>query len=58
MNNSPLRYGALTGSRPSADMRLMILRLAAPVAAMLDGHFAHPAGDSDANKARELIATS
>jgi hypothetical protein len=38
----PLRHGALTGSRPSADVTLIILRVADLAAALLDGHFEHP----------------
>ncbi|WHZ13372.1 MAG: hypothetical protein OJF52_000204 [Nitrospira sp.] len=33
-----------------------MLRVADLAAALLDGLFAHPAGDSDADTARELIA--
>ena len=38
----PLRHWALTGSRPSADVTLIILRVADLAAALLDGLFEHP----------------
>ena len=38
-----LRHWALTGSRPSANVTLIILRVADLAAALLDGLFAHPA---------------
>ncbi len=40
---SPLRHRALTDSRPSANVRLIILRVADLAEALLDGLFAHPA---------------
>jgi hypothetical protein len=39
---SPLRHWALTDSRPSANVTLIILRVADLAAALLDGHFEHP----------------
>jgi hypothetical protein len=43
MNDSPPGHWALTGSRPSADVTLILLRVADLAAALLDGLFAHPA---------------
>ena len=37
-------HWALTDSRPSADVTLIILRVADLAAALLDGLFEHPAG--------------
>jgi hypothetical protein len=37
-----LRHRALTNSRPSADVTLIMLRVADLAAALLDGHFEHP----------------
>ena len=39
---SPLRHWALTDSRPSADVTLIILRVADLAAALLDSLFEHP----------------
>ena len=39
---SLLRHWALTDSRPSADVTLIILRVADLAAALLDGLFEHP----------------
>ena len=41
---SPLRHWALTDSRPSADVTLIILRVADLAAALLDSLFEHPGG--------------
>jgi len=41
---SPLRHWALTNSHPSANVRLLIRRLADLAAAALDGLFEHPVG--------------
>jgi hypothetical protein len=38
----PLGHWALTNSRLSANMTLIILRVADLAAALLDGHFEHP----------------
>jgi len=40
---SPRRHWALTNSRPSANVTLIILRVADLAAALLDSLFAHPA---------------
>jgi hypothetical protein len=71
MNDSPLGHWALTVSRPSADVTLITLRVADLAAALpwdkarlgasgwaskKVAFFAHPAGYSDADQARELIA--
>ncbi|WHZ28444.1 MAG: hypothetical protein OJF51_003242 [Nitrospira sp.] len=39
---SPFRHWALTDSRPSADVTLIILRVADLAAALLDSLFKHP----------------
>ncbi|WHZ29272.1 MAG: hypothetical protein OJF51_004074 [Nitrospira sp.] len=39
---SPVRHWALTDSRPSANVTLIILRVADLAAALLDGLFEHP----------------
>ena len=39
---SPLRHWALTDSRPSANVTLIILRVADLAVALLDGLFEHP----------------
>jgi hypothetical protein len=41
---SPLRHWALTNSRSSANVTLLIRRLADLAAAALDGHIEHPVG--------------
>jgi hypothetical protein len=41
MNDSPLGHWALTGSRPSADVTLILLRVADLAGALLDGLLAH-----------------
>ncbi len=51
------RHCRLTVSAASANMTLIILRVADLATALLDGLFAHPAGYSDTDTARELIAT-
>ncbi|MEK6803032.1 MAG: hypothetical protein AABZ34_10220 [Nitrospirota bacterium] len=56
MNDSPLGHWALTGSRPSADVTLITLRVADLAAALRDELFAHPAGNS--NMRRDLIVVS
>ena len=54
MNDSPLGHWALTVSRPSADVTLIMLRVADLAAALLDGLFAHPAryADTDTSMSR------
>ncbi len=49
-------HSRLTVSPACTDVAL-IHRAVHLAAALLDGIFAHPAGDSDADTARELIAT-
>ena len=43
----PVRHWALTDSRPSADVTLIILRVADLAAALLNRLFEHPAGSAD-----------
>ena len=52
---SPLGHCRLTVSPASTDVVLIILRAVDLAAALLDDLFAHPAGYSDPDAARELI---
>ena len=52
----PLRHWALTGSRPSPDVTLIILRVADLAAALPDSLFEHPEVIRGVNTARKSPA--